>query len=80
MRICFIYQGAALWACERAEKMAGALSAAGHETFCCATARARGEEKLGQLRVLRLRPPIANPALSRLVKTPYFFNPVWVAD
>ncbi|HEY1206379.1 MAG: glycosyltransferase family 4 protein [Bryobacteraceae bacterium] len=79
MRICFIYQGAGLWACERAEKMAAALSAAGHETFLVCNGDAAGEERLGHLRVLRLKPRLANPALSRLVKTPYFFNPLWVA-
>jgi len=79
MRICFIYQGAALWACERAEKMAAALSAAGHEPFLLCNGDGEGEEKLGKLRVLRLKPRIANQALSRLVKTPYFFNPVWVS-
>ncbi len=82
MRICFIYQGAALWACERAEKMAAALSAAGHETFllCNGEPDAAGEETLGKLRVLRLKPRLVNPALSRLIKTPYFFNPLWVGQ
>ncbi len=78
MRICFIFQGADLRACERVEKMAGTLAAAGHELFLACNGDAAGEEHLGCVRVLRLGPRLGPGALSRLVKTPYFFSPLWV--
>jgi glycosyltransferase involved in cell wall biosynthesis len=82
MRICFVFQGSALWPCERIEKMAGSLSAAGHECFllCNDDGGSTTADSLGTLRLVRLKPRLGSRRLNQLLKAPYFFNPLWVSQ